>query len=101
MVKPQPFEGASLAALQSTFLLAQIKHPGHTLNVPHLEWPWKLAALAEEFGEVSQLLTYDKINEGDPDSPEHDRWKAHLINELLQLSALALAWVESLDHGGV
>lgn len=51
-------------------------------------WGWKLSALAEEFGEVAQLFTYDKRDE------YNDEWRDHVVKELLQ------TWVESIEHQG-
>lgn len=88
------FEPATIAAVEAMYLKAQAKHPGYTLNEPSLHWGWKLSALAEEFGEVAQLFTYDKRDEYDDD------WRQSVVKELLQTAALCLAWTESIDHKG-
>lgn len=53
--------------------------------------PEKLAVLAEEFGEVARLITETII---DPDRRDIGKLRA----ELIQVAAVAVAWVESLDR---
>lgn len=54
------------------------------LNPHHPIW---LAVLAEEFGEVANAII------------EHDKGDAELRAELVQVAAVALAWVDALDQG--
>lgn len=78
-----PFDDASIAALQATMVVAIHKHGynrtplngyrGDTDNLP---------ILIEEVGEVARAMTYD---ESDPEA---------LVKELLQVAAMALAWVQ-------
>lgn len=64
--------------------------PGQTCadSIPHAA---KLAILAEEFGEVSHELT-EALNRGDIEAPDLDA----LRDELVQVAAVAVAWIESL-----
>ncbi len=50
----------------------------------------KLAVLAEEFGEVSRLVVEELI-----ESKRYDREKLH--TELVQVAAVAVAWLEALN----
>lgn len=67
------------------FEAAKAKHPGHTFDlteVPNLDKYW---ALAEEAGEVAAALTYDN----DKDTGH----RAEVVSEVVQVGALALAWM--------
>ncbi len=56
------------------------------LPANHSIW---LAVLTEEVGEVANALI------------EHDRTDAHVREELVQVAAVACAWIEALGHIGV
>jgi NTP pyrophosphatase (non-canonical NTP hydrolase) len=85
------FDPITINAVQAAFISAQMKH-GHAgtpaqRNMPHGE---RLAILVEEVGEVAHAMTYDG---GDGDGEA-------LVGELLQVAAMALAWVEGIEHRG-
>lgn len=83
---------STLQSIQGTHVSAVMKHGfGKSLLNPQMPDVEKLAALGEEFGEVCRLLTYDHQT-----GPLDDRRMA-LVKELLQLSASAAAWAESVD----
>jgi hypothetical protein len=71
------------------FEAAKRKHPGHTFDLPEVPDGDKYWALAEEVGEVAAALTYDNS-----DDTGH---KAELIKEIVQVGALALAWMVAVD----
>lgn len=71
------------------FEAAKRKHPGHTFDLPEVPDGDKYWALAEEVGEVAAALTYDNS-----DDTGH---KAELIKEIVQVGALALAWMVAID----
>lgn len=89
------FESATISAVNAMHVKAQALHPGRTLNEHEMPIRYKLSALAEEFGEVCTEFTYDKMCE-----PDEETWREKIVKELLQLAALSLAWVESIEHGG-
>jgi NTP pyrophosphatase (non-canonical NTP hydrolase) len=62
------------------------------------EW---LPILMEEVGEVAHELTYDARYEAElrqDDDPEATRRKA-LRKELMQVAAMAAAWIDAIDRG--
>lgn len=71
------------------FEAAKRKHPGHTFDLPEVPDGDKYWALAEEVGEVAAALTYDNS-----DDTGH---KAELIKEIVQVGALAIAWMVAID----
>lgn len=60
----------------------------------HSDERW-LAILAEEFGEAARATLEASVANG---SPEADGWRANLDAELLQVAAVAVAWVEALTR---
>lgn len=62
---------------------AMRKHGPNTPLNPKMDRRDKLVILAEEFGEVSRCLTYDRDHAGE------------LRRELVQLAAMAAMWAES------
>lgn len=78
----------TLAAVQAEALRAHMKHRMHGGSIldPAMPREQKLAALGEEFGEVCKELTYDQAES-----------KLQLVTELIQVAAVALTWVQSLE----
>lgn len=75
-------------------LVATGKHPFHVAN-PDIPDGGKLMVLGEEFGEVSRAAYdcyYTEVN--GPTTAQRE----HLREELIQLAAVAVAWVESIDN---
>lgn len=75
---------------ESTFLMVQREvaraktlHRDKALTNPDLPDLEKLAALVEEVGEVGKALTYDQLGHG-------------LVEELTQVAACALSWIEAI-----
>jgi hypothetical protein len=65
---------------------AEVKHgTNNTPRSKEMTDPERLVVLVEEVGEVARAITYD---EGDKDA---------LVGELLQVAAMAMAWVEGLE----
>lgn len=82
---------ATLQSIQGTYISAMLKHGFRkTLLNPDMPDLEKIAALGEEFGEVCREFTYDQTGTA-------AEKKARRLKELLQLSALAAAWAESID----
>jgi NTP pyrophosphatase (non-canonical NTP hydrolase) len=52
----------------------------------------RLAVLAEEFGEVARAVLERGFAESKDD---HERWEANLEEELIQVAAVAIAWLEA------
>ena len=71
------------------FEAANLNHPGHTFDLPEVPDGDKYWALAEEVGEVAAALTYD--------NSDYSGHKAELIKEIVQVGALALAWMVAID----
>lgn len=71
------------------FEAAKRKHAGRTFDLPEVPDGDKYWALAEEVGEVAAALTYDNSDE--------TGHKAELIKEIVQVGALALAWMVAID----
>ena len=84
-----PFDAISISAIQAEMTGAIAKHGAlmTPLN-PEMTNEAKLVILVEEVGEVARAMTYD--NGGDKDA---------LVRELIQVTAMALAWAQSLDAG--
>ena len=68
------------------------KHPGMTLDSDGHTDESRFYALAEEVGEVAAALTYDNAQD-----TGHN---ADLISEVVQVGALALAWLTRYQDGG-
>lgn len=100
----------TLSAVRAESVRAEAKHGfENTLINPNLPGMLKMAALGEEFGEIMEMLTYDKmpigldpnhISGGADDSDEMLDWANKFVKECIQLSNLAAAWAESVDEGG-
>ena len=75
----------TFAAVQAQAMAAHVKHGKNSILNREISNEKRLVALAEEFGEVANAMTYD---EGDP---------IKLVRELLQVAAVAVTWVEALD----
>lgn len=60
-------------------------HSSEQLAGDHRDW---LSILGEEYGEVCRALNYDTNDGGIP----------HLRKELIQVAAMACAWVDALDR---
>jgi hypothetical protein len=82
----KPLSDLTLMAVQAEALKAYLKHGPMALNNPHMPWPLKFAALVEEVGEVARLHTHD-----------HETDRDKLVQELLQVAAVALLWIEGLE----
>lgn len=81
-----PFQRATISALDATMLHAVAKHGwAQTPLNPARKDVDNLPILVEEIGEVARAMTYD---EGDRDK---------LVKELLQTAAMALSWAEAVD----
>lgn len=70
------------AAIRNELNRQAVKHPGHTCADDTLTNEQKFVILAEEVGEVANALTYDS--------------RSDLREELIQVTAVALAWLSSL-----
>lgn len=73
----------TLDAIQAEVIRAQAKHKTRTPINPLLPWGQKLAILVEEVGEVATAASREAPTE--------------LVGELLQVAAMAAAWVESIE----
>jgi hypothetical protein len=85
------FDSITINAVHAAFVSAQVKRgvtgtPARR-DMPHGE---RLAILVEEVGEVAHAMTYGG---GDGDG-------TGLVADLLQVAAMALAWVEGVEHRG-
>lgn len=69
---------------------AHLKHGANGNSREDATWdnPEWLPILMEEVGEVAHELTYDAVNP-----------KANLRKELVQVAAMAIAWIEAIDDG--
>lgn len=72
----------TLNAVNAEYTRAHIKHKGWTPKNVRMSDGERLAILMEEVGEVARAVTYDN---GNP---------AKLVEELIQVSAMAAAWAE-------
>ena len=61
----------------------------------------KLAVLSEEFGEAAREVTEEIIAKDRQDGALANQSLVKLRKELIQVAAVAVAWVESLDARGV
>lgn len=61
------------------------------VDSPVVDWTRKLRVLVEEVGEVAQAI--DRLEQ----KPQSKKRKAHLVTELIQVAAVAVAWLESLE----
>lgn len=83
-----PFENITISSVQAEMVSAIAKHGvDKTPLNSTMSNETKLVVLVEEVGEVARAMTYD--NGGDKDA---------LVRELIQVSAMALAWAQSLDQ---
>ncbi len=73
----------TLDANQAGVIHAQSKHGARTPINPDLPWGMKLAILVEEVGEAATAASREEPTE--------------LVGELLQVAAMAAAWVESIE----
>lgn len=88
-IQPPPdkfFSPLTLDALNATMIKAVTKHGQNTPLNPGMLNGERLAILVEEVGEVAKCLTYDHNTDVD-----------NLVTELLQVAAMACAWVEAID----
>lgn len=78
----------TLAAVQAEAIRAHLKHRMHGGSIldPAMPALRKLAALGKEVGEVCKELTYDQTYS-----------QMQLVTELIQVAAVALTWVQSLE----
>lgn len=86
-------------------IAAHEKHGENSIESIDPSDPRWLSILVEEVGEVAHELTYDAHRvdaySGEPLPPEeqHERARAALRAELIDLLAVASAWVGALDRG--
>jgi hypothetical protein len=80
----------TITAARAAALAAHLKHHDHTALNPAMPGLGKLAILAEEVGEVAHELTYDVAG-------DQGQKRVRLERELLQVAAVALTWIESLN----
>jgi hypothetical protein len=85
--------GLTVSAVQAAALSAHLKHHDHTALNPDMSDLEKLAILTEEVGEVAHELTYDAHGVAD----DWGERRVRLERELLQVAAVALTWIESLN----
>ncbi len=86
MRSPRAFDALTHAAVDAEIIKAEVKHgTNNTPRSKEMTDPERLVVLVEEVGEVARAITYD---EGDKDA---------LVGELLQVAAMAMAWVEGLE----
>ena len=71
-------------------LFAQRRH-AYRVDDPAIDWPRKLRVLVEEVGEVANAIDQWEAN------PRSKQAKAHFITELVQVAAVCVAWLESLE----
>jgi hypothetical protein len=85
---PVFLDDVTISALQAEIVAAQSKHGWHNTPLnPTKPDERSFIILSEEIGEVARALTYDHPELG-PD---------HLVKELIQVAAMALAWVEGIE----
>jgi hypothetical protein len=82
---PRMFDALTLDAVNAEFVRAQVKHNGRTPADREMTNAERLPILVEEVGEVARAMTYDS----DLDN---------LVSELIQVAAMALAWVEGIER---
>lgn len=85
-----PFDQISISALQATMMIALAKYGDTTPLGDVLSDHEKFAILVREVGEVAE----DLPPYGAKAEPEN------LVEELLQVAAMALSWAQSLDTPG-
>ena len=83
---PRAFSPLTVNAVTAEFIRAQVKHQGRTPADPAMSDGERLMILVEEIGEVAHALTYDTPDDTD-----------QLVKELIQVAAMALAWVEGIE----
>ena len=66
-----------------------------TCSSPIVDDNRKLRVLAEEVGEVAEAI--DHLEQLNPKSPAAKKQLAHLQTELVQVAAVAVAWLESIE----
>jgi hypothetical protein len=79
--------------LRQERLCAAGEFPATLAHDSHLTPSDKLAVVAEEFGEVAEIIADGLAARRAPDAD-------HLREELIQVAACCVAWVEYLDDGG-
>jgi len=62
----------------------------------HPDQVWN-SILVEEIGEISRALNEINFSQ---DHAALELWKANLRSELIQVSAVAVAWIEAIDRKG-
>jgi hypothetical protein len=83
-----------LMAVRAESIRATLKHGfGQTNLNPYLPYINRLANLGEEFGEVAELFTYDKMLPPVMGQAEVDH--EALYKELIQVANVALAWAQA------
>jgi hypothetical protein len=80
-----PFENVTISALQATMVVAVTKYGEHTPFSPSMDNGFKLGILMSEVGEVADAMIANHHNKD-------------LFKELLQVSAMALAWAQCIDN---
>jgi hypothetical protein len=86
----------TLQAIQAEATRAHLRHGEHSMLSPSYTSGQRLAILVEEVGEVAHELTYDS---GGPGVGEGRR--EELVQELVQVAAMAASWIEALEGGPV
>lgn len=81
-----PFDPLTISALQATMVAALAKYGDQTPMSANVNTERKLAIVMSEMGEVADAVLENHHNKD-------------LITELLQTSAMALAWAQYLDVG--
>jgi hypothetical protein len=76
--------GLTLDAIRAEAIRAHAKHGAHSMRNPRVPAGERLAILVEEVGEVAKALTYDQSRDD-------------LERELIQVGAMAAAWIEALN----
>ena len=61
------------------------------VDAPVVDWTRKLRVLAEEVGELAEAI--DRLER----NPRSKVLKKHFVEELIQVAAVAVAWLESLE----
>lgn len=84
--------GLTLNAVQAEATRAHLVHGEHSMLGPAVAESDRLAILAEEVGEVARELNEDRLGLIHPDS-----WRDRRVKELIQVTAMALTWVEHLE----
>lgn len=77
-------------------LVAEGRLPWNCSN-PDIDDDHKLAPLTEEVGEVAKALLWI----GEPDAFDLDFRRLELRDELVQVAAVSVAWLESFDARGL